>query len=121
MFEQNDSAAVNAIEAALKGGNSMDEQKNLNWIEAERLNNNTEAANIPCFEASVPGGKYRAAPVMYIADDHGNRCLPYVGYEAFFIPAGAELAADVRDIAEFLKCMDRAKAVALDDYRQARH
>ncbi len=100
---------------------AKDEQKNLNWIEAARLNNNTEAADIPCFEAGVPGGTYRAAPVMYIADEHGKRCRPYVGYEAFFIPAGAKSAANVRDIAEFLNSIDKAKAAALDDFRQARH
>jgi hypothetical protein len=41
-----------------------------------------------------------------------------VGYEAFFIPAGAKSAANVCDSAEFLSSMDEAKAAAVSEYCQ---
>jgi hypothetical protein len=44
------------------------------------------------------------------------RLLPR--YEAFFIPDGAKSMADVRDIAERLKSVDEAKAVAERDYAE---
>jgi hypothetical protein len=83
------------------------------WREAERL---SVAPDIPCYEAKVKGGKYRAAPVVYVYDEQGNRTYPDVGYEAFFIPDGAKSAADVRNIAERLTDIDDAKAAAEHDY-----
>jgi len=66
------------------------------WHEAE-----TNKKPHPCYEAEVPGGKYRAAPVEYI--NQPRLTFPprtHIGYEAFFIPDGAKSAADVRNIAQ---------------------
>jgi hypothetical protein len=81
------------------------------WREAERLKN--RASHIPCYEAGVEGGKYRAAPVVYFPSFE-------IGYEAFFIPTKAKSMADVRDIAENLKSIDEAKDVAERDYANRR-
>src|SRR5262249_15626018 len=89
----------------------------LAWQDAERLNNGTKAANIPCYEAKVKGGKYRVAPWLHV--NHT------VYYEAFFIPTGAKSMADVRDIAgsaeqgdQGLPSIDEAKAAAERDYAE---
>jgi hypothetical protein len=88
------------------------------WQEAKRLNAGCGSEDIPCYEAGVKGGKYRAAPVVYIMDEQGNRTYPNIGYEAFFIPDGAKSMADVRDIAEHLTSIDEAKTIAEEDYRK---
>jgi hypothetical protein len=87
------------------------------WQEAEGLKNLPEARNIPCYEARVKGGKYRAAVVVY-ADTDFFPAKRSIGYEAFFIPDGAKSAADVRDIAERLASIDEAKTIAEQDYRK---
>jgi len=79
------------------------------WREAEKIKNNPRTENIPCYEASIAGGKYRVAPVDYVGGA--------VGYEAFFIPDEGNSWADVRDIAEHLTSIDQAKAIAENDAR----
>ncbi len=71
--------------------------------------------NEQCYEAVVEAGKYRVAPWRHIDGT--------VGYEAFFISAGAKSMADVRDIAgsaeqgsRGLLSVDEARRAAEQDY-----
>jgi hypothetical protein len=81
----------------------------LTWQDAQRT---SIRPNIRCFEALVSGGKYRVAPVVYTFARDAEQ------YEAFFIPDGAQSAADVRDIAEHLPTIDEAKIAAEQDYQR---
>lgn len=85
----------------------------LKWHPAKRV---STVPNEQCYEAAVEGGKYRAAPWLSI---DGR-----VGYEAFFIPAGAKSMADVRDVAgsaeqgsQGLLSIDEARRAAEQDYQ----
>jgi hypothetical protein len=91
--------------------NERETTTKLTWQDAKRTD---IRPNICCFEASVSGGKYRVAPVVYAFAVESEL------YEAFFIPDGARSAADVRDIAEHLPTIDEAKIAAERDYENAK-
>lgn len=85
----------------------------LSWQPARSV---STVPNEQCYEAAVEGGKYRVAPWLSIDRK--------VGYEAFFIPAGAKSMADVRDIAgsaeqgsKGLLSIDEARRAAERDYQ----
>jgi hypothetical protein len=88
----------------------------LKWQPAKGV---STVPNEQCYEATVENGKYRVAPWLGVDRK--------VGYEAFFIPAGAKSMADVRDIAgsaeqgsKGLLSIDEAKAVAEREYASSR-
>ena len=100
----------------------MPEKTRLRWRSVKHINPLPE---LPVYEAKVPGGRYRVAPLEYIdargpynrflSSEHGRLPLAdcrMLSYEVLFIPDGAETRATDQDLAEALTRAEQAKAIA---------